>query len=165
MNYVNFCLAVILSLLLTSGSLKDAPPSIGYYPGEILPDIDLRDMEGSSYKLSDYKGKKVVVNFWASWDARSRAINVRLHNYLRMNNADVAFLSISFDKNLNVLERTLAIDNLNPTSQFCEVNGTDSELFKKFGINQGFRNYLIDEEGVIKAINITPDDLKSIVLE
>jgi thiol-disulfide isomerase/thioredoxin len=163
MKYVNFCLIAIFSLALSSGSVKDAAPSIGYYPGEIIPDIVLTDLGGDTYNLSDYKGKKVVVNFWASYDAQSRATNVLLHNYLKMNNADVAFLSVSFDENRDVIERTFEMDNLEIISQFCEVNGADSEIYNDFKLNRGFRNYLIDENGVITAMNFTSDDLSSIL--
>lgn len=162
MKYVNFCLIAIFSLALTSGSVKDAAPIIGYYPGEIIPNIVLTDLEGDTYNLSDYKGKKVVVNFWASYDAQSRANNVLLHNYLKMNNADVTFLSVSFDENKDVIERTFEMDNLDKISQFCEINGADSELYYDFKLNHGFRNYLIDENGVITAMNVTPEDLSSI---
>ena len=162
MKYVNFCLIAIFSLALSSGSVKDAAPSIGYYPGEIIPDIVLTDLDGDTYNLSDYKGKKVVVNFWASYDAQSRATNVLLHNYLKMNNADVAFLSVSFDENRDVIERTFEMDNLEIISQFCEVNGADSEIYNDFKLNRGFRNYLIDENGFIEAMNFTLDDLRGI---
>ncbi len=163
MKYVNFCLIAIFSLALTSGSVKDPTPSIGYYPGEIIPNIVLTDLEGDTYKLSDYKGKKVVVNFWASYDAQSRANNVLLHNYLKMNNADVTFLSVSFDKNKDVIERTVAMDNLDSILQFCEIDGADSKLYYDLKLNRGFRNYLIDETGVIAVMNVTPEDLSRIL--
>ena len=63
MKYVNFCLVALFSLALSSGSVKDAAPSLGYYPGEIIPEIVLTDLEGDKYMLSDFKGNKVVVNF------------------------------------------------------------------------------------------------------
>src|SRR5690554_1391840 len=162
MKYVNFCLIAIFSLALSSGSVKDAAPSIGYYPGEIIPDIVLTDLDGDTYNLSDFKGKKVVVNFWAPYDAQSRATNVLLHNYLKMNNADITFLSVSFDINKDVIERTFEMDSLDKNSQFCEVNGADSELYYDFKLNRGFRNYLIDENGFIEAMNFTLDDLRGI---
>ncbi len=163
MKYVNFCLIVLFSLALSSVSIKDTTPSIGYYPGEMIPDITLTGLEGQMRSLSDYRGKKVVMNFWASYDAQSRASNVRLHNYLKIKDADIVFLSISFDENIHIVERTAAMDNLDAISQFCEVNGTDSELFNDFKLNRGFRNYLIDENGVIMAMNVTPEELSKIL--
>ncbi len=163
MKYVNFCLVAIVTLVLTSGSVKHAAPSIGYYPGEMIPDIVLTGLNGDRVRLSDYKGRKVVVNFWASYDARSRALNVSLHNYLKMNESDVAFVSISLDENIHVAERTWAMDNLDAISQFCEMEGSASALYRDFKLNRGFRSYLIDEEGVIRAMNMTPENLRTLL--
>ncbi|ULB35249.1 MULTISPECIES: TlpA family protein disulfide reductase [Proteiniphilum] len=163
MKYVNFCLIALTSIALSAGSVKNGVPSTGFYPGEAMPDIVLTDLGGEYRNLHDYSGRKVVVNFWATYDAQSRARNVQLYNYLRMNNLDVEFLSIAFDKNRNVVQRTMALDKLENIPQFCEVKGTDSEVYKDFKLDKGFRSYLIDENGVITAINLTPDDLKNIL--
>ena len=104
-----------------------------------------------------------MVNFWAAYDAQSRATNVQLHNYLKMNHPDIEFISISFDENRNVVEKTLMMDNLVNISQFYEVNGPQSELYRDFKLRKGFKNYLIDENGVITAMNITPGDLRIIL--
>lgn len=69
MKYVNFCLAAIISLMLMSGTTKNDKPSIGYFPGEQIPNIVLQDVSGKTFDLSRYKGKTVVLNFWAAYDA------------------------------------------------------------------------------------------------
>lgn len=160
MKYVNFCLAVVASLTLMSGSVNKSTPSVGYYPGEAIPNIAVEDLEGNAINLNDLKGKKVVLSFWAAYDAQSRATNVQLYNYLKMNNSDVEFLSISFDKNRNVFEKTLLLDNIDSFSHYCDVNGTESEIYKEFQLKKGFKSYLIDEIGVITAMNVTPQELK-----
>ena len=163
MKYVNFCLIAILSLALSSGSVKSDRPSIGYYPGETMPDIALIGSNGESFTLSELKGRKVVVNFWASYDAQSRATNVQLYNFLTENNADVAFLSVSFDENMNVLQRTLVMDQLDTVSCFHEQEGRNSDLYADFKLSKGFRSYLIDEQGVITAMNVDPKQLRSLL--
>jgi peroxiredoxin len=163
MKYVNFCLIAIFSLALSAVSVKRDLPYTGYHPGETIPDIVLTNSEGNLQNLHDFKGKKVVVNFWAAYDAQSRATNVQLHNYLKMNHPDIEFISISFDENRNVVEKTLMMDNLVNISQFYEVNGPQSELYRDFKLRKGFKNYLIDENGVITAMNITPGDLRIIL--
>lgn len=163
MKYVRFCLAVMITFALSASSVKVHTPSAGYYPGELIPNIVLTDLEGNTHRLHDYRGKKVVVSFWASYDARSRAANVQLHNILKAMDADVAFLSISFDENQNVVERTLALDDMETVSLFSEADGTGSKLYKEFKLDRGFRNYLIGENGVIAAMNMNPGDLKEIL--
>ncbi|NLX66098.1 MAG: TlpA family protein disulfide reductase [Bacteroidales bacterium] len=163
MKYLSFCLLPLISFMLSSGLVKTALPSSGYHPGEAIPNIALTDLEGNWRYLHDYKGKKVVVNFWATYHAQSRANNVQLCNYLQQSGSDVEFVSVSFDKNKNVVERTLMLDKLESITQFYELGGTDSKIYKDFKLNEMFRNYLIDENGVIIAMNITPEDLKTIL--
>ena len=160
MKYVKFCLAVVMIFALSASSVNTNTPSTGYHPGEMIPNIVLTDLEGNRHQLHDYKGKKVVVNFWASYDAQSRAANVRLHNILKTMDRDVAFLSVSFDENRNVVERTLALDDMETVSLFCERSGTGSKLYKELNLDKGFRSYLIGENGVIAAMNMNPADLK-----
>ena len=163
MKYVKFCLLVIASLMMSSGSIKTDKPAIGYYPGERIPNIVLHDIEGNMLDLSEYKGKKVIVNFWAAYDACSRASNIRIHNFLKENYPDIAYLSISFDENKNVFEKTILGDQLEIGSQFCDPNGTRSEIYKKFRLNRGFKNYLIDENGVILEIDLSVEKLKRLI--
>ena len=160
MKYVKFCLAVVMIFALSASSVNTNTPSTGYHPVEMIPNIVLTDLEGNRHQLHDYKGKKVVVNFWASYDAQSRAANVRLHNILKTMDRDVAFLSVSFDENRNVVERTLALDDMETVSLFSETSGTGSKLYKELNLDKGFRSYLIGENGVIAAMNMNPADLK-----
>lgn len=163
MKYVNFCLIALGSLILSSGSIKTDKPSIGYHPGEQLPNIVLNDTEGQILDLSNYKGKKVVISFWAAYDAQSRANNIQIHNYLRNNFPDVELLSVSFDENKSVFEKTILWDKLETDSQFREADGIRSEIYKEFRLNKGFKNYLIDENGVVTAMNVTAKELGNIL--
>lgn len=56
---------LLLALLLATGlaQAKDLRP----YEGEALPDFTLSDMQGKSHTLSDYKGRVVMLNFWATY--------------------------------------------------------------------------------------------------
>ena len=64
--------------------------------GEKAPDFGLTDLDGKTYTLKDFRGKTVVVDFWATWcpDCREEIDDlVRIHK----EHPEVEFLGISFD--------------------------------------------------------------------
>ena len=64
--------------------------------GEKAPDFVLTDLEGKNYSLKDFKGKTLVVDFWATWcpDCREEIDDlVRIHK----EHPEVEFVGISFD--------------------------------------------------------------------
>ena len=72
-------------------------------------------------------------------------------------------VSVSFDKSKAVFEKTLSMDGINDRYQFLDTKGSDSKIYQKYQLEKGFQNYLIDENGVIMAINLTPKDLSRIL--
>ncbi|WP_282066814.1 TlpA family protein disulfide reductase [Bacillus pumilus] len=61
--------AVLLVLigLLVLNLLEPKEPAIGLEKGDQAPDFELKTLDGQTASLSDYQGKKVLVNFWATW--------------------------------------------------------------------------------------------------
>lgn len=61
--------AVLLLLigLLVWNLLEPKEPAIGLEKGDQAPDFELKTLDGQTASLSDYQGKKVLVNFWATW--------------------------------------------------------------------------------------------------
>ncbi|MGG1959629.1 TlpA disulfide reductase family protein [Bacillus pumilus] len=61
--------AVLLLLigLLLWNLLEPKEPAIGLEKGDQAPDFELKTLDGQTASLSDYQGKKVLVNFWATW--------------------------------------------------------------------------------------------------
>ena len=50
-----------------AGAAWAAGGSMKPWPGGATPALSLRDLDGKEHKLADYKGKVVVLNFWATW--------------------------------------------------------------------------------------------------
>ena len=54
---------------------------IGSEENNVAPDFELRNLSGEMIKLSDYKGKKVFLNFWVSWCPPCRVEMPHMENY------------------------------------------------------------------------------------
>jgi cytochrome oxidase Cu insertion factor (SCO1/SenC/PrrC family) len=50
-----------------SRTKPSGPPGVGVNTGQIAPQIEGEDIDGKHFKLSDYKGKVVLLDFWATW--------------------------------------------------------------------------------------------------
>ena len=112
-------------------------------------------------ELSDMKGKYVLLSFWASYDAHSRMQNASLSNALRSTSQDVEMVSVSFDEYQSVFQETIRKDQIVTPTCFAETKGESSGLFKKYRLNRGFTNYLLDGNGVIIAKNISAAELSA----
>ena len=163
MKYVKWVFVVLLISSLTSFVEKDKPTG-GLNVGDIAPDFEIQTMSAnqSVHELSDLKGRYVLLSFWASYDAQSRMQNASLNNALRASaNNNVELVSVSFDEYKSVFEETVRKDQIVTPTCFVETEGESSGLFKKYRLRRGFSNYLLDDNGVIIAKNISAAELSA----
>ena len=148
---------------MTSFVEKDKPTG-GLNVGDMDPDFKIQTMsaEQSQTELSDLKGKYVLLSFWASYDAQSRMQNASLSNALRSTaRNNVKMVSVSFDEYQSIFEETIRKDQIVTPTCFVETKGEYSGLFKKYRLGRGFTNYLLDDNGVIIAKNISAAELSA----
>ena len=164
MKYVKWIFVVLLIGSLTSFVEKDKPTG-GLNVGDIAPDFKIQSMSAGQplAELSDMKGKYVLLSFWASYDAHSRMQNASLSNVLRSasRNDNVEMVSVSFDEYQSIFKETVRKDQKVTPTCFVETKGESSGLFKKYRLGRGFTNYLLDENGVIIAKNISAAELSA----
>ena len=164
MKYVKWIFVVLLIGSLTSFVEKDKPTG-GLNVGDIAPDFKIQSMSAGQplAELSDMKGKYVLLSFWASYDAHSRMQNASLSNVLRSasRNENVEMVSVSFDEYQSIFKETVRKDQIVTPTCFVETKGESSGLFKKYRLGRGFTNYLLDENGVIIAKNISDEEISA----
>ena len=164
MKYAKWIFVVLLISSLTSFVEKDKPTG-GLNVGDIAPDFKIKTMSTEQQpiqNLSKMKGKYVLLSFWASYDAQSRMQNASLSNALRSTaRNNVKMVSVSFDEYQSIFEETIRKDQIVTPTCFVETEGEDSGLFKKYRLNRGFTNYLLDGNGVIIAKNISAAELSA----
>ena len=162
MRHVKWIFVVLLISSLTSFVEKDKPTG-GLNVGDVAPDFTIESTSDAQYNfdLTDLKGKYVLLSFWASYDAQSRMQNASLSNALRSTSQDVEMVSVSFDEYQSVFQETIRKDQIVTPTCFVETKGESSGIFKKYRLGRGFTNYLLDDNGVIIAKNISAAELSA----
>lgn len=96
----------LFSLLLSVGSLAEEQ-SRSIYELEkkpIAPDFVLQDVDGKTHKLSDYRGKVVMINFWASWCPPCRfELPSMQRAYERLKDKGVEFLAVNLGEDADTI--------------------------------------------------------------
>ena len=166
--YVKWFFVVLLISSLTSFIEKDKPVnglSVGEYaPDFVMTDALSKDNDPAQKKLSELHGNYVLVNFWASYDALSRIRNIELSRALEQTDAarrQIEFVSVSFDDFESIFRETIRRDRIVGTGCFVDTSGSKSEIFKDYELNKGLTNYLLDDNGMIIAKNISVAELSA----
>ena len=120
-------------------------------PGTQAPDFALQDINGKTFKLSDFQGRKVVLVFWASWcpDCRAEVPQLKAM-HAAANPEKVAFVSVSFDRTLEALQNFVNENYLPGVQLFDPAGKKDSKVAADYGVKWIPSLYLIDETGKVQ---------------
>jgi peroxiredoxin len=126
-----------------------AKTAIGSYP-----DFSIADTSGKTLKLSDLRGKYVLVDFWASWCAPCRKENPNVVNaYRKYHDKGFDIVGVSLDTKKASWLKAINMDNLT-WYHVSDLKGWQSALVKEFGITVVPTNFLLDKNGKVVAKNL-----------
>jgi len=136
----------LLGLYLASRHKAQAPKPTA--SGNLAPDFTLTDLNGKKLSLSDYKGKVVLLDFWATWCSPCRE---EIPHFVEMQNKygsqGLQVLGISMDDDVKPVQKFYQQYNLN-----YPVALGDDKLADRFGGVLGLPvNFVIDRQGRIYA--------------
>lgn len=141
--------AIIISIVLIEQKkpervvIKDS--DVGLTIGKIAPNFELEDISGNKVQLNDFRGKAILLNFWASWCAPCRIEMSEFQNIYDSNPNEIVVIGVNLQENKDNIEEF--VKKLGIT--FPILLDPDSEVKSLYDIFTQPVTYFIDKDGKI----------------
>jgi len=132
-------------------------------PGKVAPDFEELKTDGKTkMKLSDLRGKVVLIDFWASWCGPCRKENPNVvKTYEKYKASGFTVMSVSLDRDKAAWLAAIEKDNLTWPHHVSDLGHWSSKVPQMYGVKGIPFTVLIDQEGKIIKTNLRGPDLEA----
>ena len=131
------------------------PPgrTVGLEKGDVAPDFEFSSFDGDRMRLSDFRGRPVFLNFWATWCGPCRAELPRMEVALRDHAGDgLAIIAVNNGESIQTAERFLQKLDVKLTAYAYDPAAS---VVRRYSILGFPTSYFIDANGVITGVYAT----------
>ena len=140
----------------------ETSPATATSIGAIAPDLAFPDPDGNIRKLSDLRGKVVLLDFWASWCRPCRGENPHVvAMYQKYHDKGFEVFSVSLDRDKESWKKAIAADGLVWPNHVSDLKYWSSEAARIYGVSSIPSTYLLDQNGRIIAKNLRGEALSN----
>ncbi|WKV09293.1 TlpA disulfide reductase family protein [Thermoanaerobacterium sp. CMT5567-10] len=122
---------------------------VGAEKGDLAPDFTLKDVNGKTVTLSKLKGKKVILNFWATTCPYCKIEMPELNKFYQNNKNDVVLLAIDIGEEKSTVENYLESKGYG----FTILLDSDAKVAMDYKVQFIPMSFFIDEKGIIRSIS------------
>jgi thiol-disulfide isomerase/thioredoxin len=132
--------------------------------GKTAPDIIGEDPDGVKFKLSDYRGKVVMLSFWGTWCGPCMALVPQEREIVeRLKDKPFVLIGVNSDADKTKLKDIVAKEKITWRSFWCGDKGTNGEIPTAWNVRGWPTIYIIDHNGVIRANHGTDKSMESVI--
>lgn len=133
--------------------------------GEKMGDFEQRDTSSTMIRSSNFRGKYVLVDFWASWCGPCRKENPNLvEAYRKYHSKGFEIIGVSLDNNRKSWLEAIKQDNLSWV-QLSDLKSFDNAIARQFFIHSVPANFLINPDGIIIAKDLKGKELQEVLVK
>lgn len=138
--------------------------------GETAPDFEAKKPDGSTLKLSDYRGKVVLLDFWGTWCGPCLSeIPALVQIYNKYKNTQFGeangfeIVAVAMDKDKAKWENVIKQRGMNWQGHVSDLKRMRGEVGALYKVREIPTKYLLNEKGVIISVNPTVQELNAIL--
>lgn len=146
-------ITLIAVILGVSGCVRSFSADELPAPGRTAPDFELKDLNGETVSLSSFRGRPVLLNFWASWCGPCRAEMPYLEDTYRdpqWETRDLVVLAVNIQESRETVQEFVDLFGLT----FPVVLDSDATVARRYNVSGIPATYIIDKDGIIKDVRV-----------